>query len=111
MQGLMQNQQLLISNLIEFAARHHSDAQIVSRRVEGDIHRYTYQDLCGRAKQLANTLGQLALDAQATQAQQLAQHCAEGEPIFASTAYQLWLLDVSHYLYQQSGDGGQDGNG
>lgn len=62
-------------------------------------------------QQLANTLGQLALNAQAAQAQQFAQHCAEGEPIFASTAYQLWLLDVSHYLYQQSGDGGQDGNG
>lgn len=61
MQGLMQNQQLLISNLIEFAARHHSDAQIVSRRVEGDIHRYTYQDLCGRAKQLANTLDAMKL--------------------------------------------------
>ena len=23
------------------AARHHGDAEIVSRRVEGDIHRYT----------------------------------------------------------------------
>ena len=51
MQGLMQDQQLLISSLIEFAARHHRDAEIVSRRVEGDIHRYTYEDLAGRAKQ------------------------------------------------------------
>lgn len=61
MQGLMQNQQLLISSLIEFAARHHSDAEIVSRRVEGDIHRYTYADLDGRAKQLANALDELKL--------------------------------------------------
>lgn len=61
MQGLMQNQQLLISSLIEFAARHHRDTEIVSRRVEGDIHRYTYADLAGRAKQLANTLDSLKL--------------------------------------------------
>ena len=61
MQGLMQNQQLLISSLIEFAARHHRDAEIVSRRVEGDIHRYTYEDLAGRAKQLASALDGLKL--------------------------------------------------
>lgn len=61
MQGLMQNQPLLISNLIEFAARNHSDALIVSRRVEGDIHRYTYADLAARAKQLANALDELKL--------------------------------------------------
>ena len=56
MQGLMQSQQLLISSLIEFAARHHKDAEIVSRRVEGDIHRYTYTELAQRARQLANAL-------------------------------------------------------
>ena len=56
MQGLMQSQQLLISSLIEFAARHHRDAEIVSRRVEGDIHRYTYTELAQRSKQLANAL-------------------------------------------------------
>lgn len=61
MQGLMQNQQMLISSLIEFAARHHSDTEIVSRRVEGDIHRYTYRDLCTRAKQLANALDAVQL--------------------------------------------------
>ncbi len=59
MQGLMQSQQLLISSLIEFAARHHKDAEIVSRRVEGDIHRYTYTELAQRAKQLANALDEL----------------------------------------------------
>lgn len=61
MLGLMQSQPLLISSLIEFASRHHGDAQIVSRRVEGDIHRYTYRDLNGRAKQLANALDALGL--------------------------------------------------
>ncbi|MDQ3060634.1 MAG: 3-(methylthio)propionyl-CoA ligase [Pseudomonadota bacterium] len=62
MLGLMQNQSLLISSLIEFAARHHGDAQIVSRRVEGDIHRYTYKDAARRARQAAHALDALKLD-------------------------------------------------
>ena len=59
MLGLMQSQPLLISSLIEFAERHHGDAEIVSRRVEGDIHRYTYRDLAARARRLANALDAL----------------------------------------------------
>ena len=61
MLGLMQNQPLLISGLIEFAERHHGDAEIVSRRVEGDIHRYTYQDSARRARRVANGLDALGL--------------------------------------------------
>ena len=61
MLGLMQNQPLLISNLIEFAERHHGDAEIVSRRVEGDIHRYTYKDAAHRARQVAGALDALGL--------------------------------------------------
>jgi fatty-acyl-CoA synthase len=56
MLGLMQQQPLLISSLIDFASRHHGDAEIVSRRVEGDIHRYTWRDVASRAKQVANAL-------------------------------------------------------
>ena len=59
MLGLMQHQALLISSLIEFAERHHGEGEIVSRRVEGDIHRYTYKDLGLRSRKLAQ-----ALDAQ-----------------------------------------------
>ena len=61
MLGLMQNQPLLISSLMEFAERHHSDAEIVSRRVEGDIHRYTYKDAARRSRQVANALDTLGL--------------------------------------------------
>jgi fatty-acyl-CoA synthase len=61
MLGLMQDQPLLISQLIEFAARHHHDAQIVSRRTEGDIHRYTYRDAAVRARRVANALDRLGL--------------------------------------------------
>jgi fatty-acyl-CoA synthase len=56
MLGLMQNQPLLISALIDFAERHHGDAEIVSRRVEGDIHRYTYRDVARRSRQVARAL-------------------------------------------------------
>jgi fatty-acyl-CoA synthase len=56
MLGLMQNQPLLISSLIDFAERHHGDTEIVSRRVEGDLHRYTWRDVAGRARQVAHAL-------------------------------------------------------
>ena len=61
MLGLMQSQQLLISSLIEFAERHHGDGEIVSRRVEGDIHRYTYKEVGSRSRQVANALDDLKL--------------------------------------------------
>ncbi len=61
MLGLMQNQQLLISSLIEFAERHHGEGEVVSRRVEGDIHRYTYKEVGLRARQVANALDGLKL--------------------------------------------------
>lgn len=61
MLGLMQDQPLLISNLIEFADKHHGDGEVVSRRVEGDIHRYTWSDVARRARQVANTLDGMQL--------------------------------------------------
>jgi fatty-acyl-CoA synthase len=61
MLGLMQNQPLSISSLIEFAERHHAEGEIVSRRVEGDIHRYTYKEAAHRARQLAGALDAMKL--------------------------------------------------
>ncbi len=61
MHGLMQSQPLLISSLIEFADQHHSDTEIVSRRVEGDIHRYTWSDVAKRSRQVAGALDSLNL--------------------------------------------------
>ncbi len=61
MLGLMQDQPLLISSLIEFAQRHHGDTEVVSRRVEGDIHRYTWADVAARSRQVANALDALRL--------------------------------------------------
>ena len=59
--GLMQQQSLLISSLIEFANRHHGDGEVVSRRVEGDVHKYTWADVANRSRQMANALDGLKL--------------------------------------------------
>ena len=54
--GQMMSQPLLISSLIQHADRYYGSVEIVSRRVEGDIHRYTYHDCHRRSRQLANVL-------------------------------------------------------
>ncbi len=59
--GLMQDRPLLISQLIEHAALNHGDTEIVSRTVEGPIHRYTYRDARLRAKRVAEALIELGI--------------------------------------------------
>ncbi|MGC4078097.1 MAG: AMP-binding protein [Rubrivivax sp.] len=54
-------QPLLISSLLVHAERHHGDREVVSRRVEGDIHRYTYREMAARARRLANALAALGV--------------------------------------------------
>ena len=61
MLGLMQDVPLLVSSLIRHADRHHGDVEIVSRRVEGDIHRTNWRELHARAKRLANALDALGI--------------------------------------------------
>ena len=58
MLGLMQNQALSVSSLIDFAEKHHGDVEIVSRRMEGDIHRSTWATIAHRSRQVANALDQ-----------------------------------------------------
>ena len=59
--GQMMSQPLLISSLIQHADRYYPNTEIVSRRVEGDIHRYTYHDCHRRSRQLANVLLKLGI--------------------------------------------------
>ena len=59
MRGLMQDRPLLISQLLSFAGTYHAEREIVSRTVEGPIHRHTYADMERRSKQLANALKRL----------------------------------------------------
>ena len=61
MQGLMMDMPLLISELIRHADRHHGATEIVSRTVEGGIHRYNYREAHARARRLANALRRLGV--------------------------------------------------
>ncbi len=61
MLGQMMQQPLLISSLIVHAERHHGEREIVSRRVEGDIHRTTYRELAARSRRMAKALAGLGV--------------------------------------------------
>jgi len=56
MRGMMMDVPLMISSIITYAARFHGDVEIVSRSVEGPIHRETYCEAAARSAQLANAL-------------------------------------------------------
>lgn len=57
--GNMMDTPLLIIDLLDYARQQFPDQEIVSRRIEGDIHRYGYQDCWHRSCQLAHVLDQL----------------------------------------------------
>ena len=59
--GLMMEQPLLLSDVIEHAAAQYGDVDIVSRETHGPLFRYTYADCAKRARKLAHALGQLGL--------------------------------------------------
>ncbi|MAY56688.1 MAG: long-chain fatty acid--CoA ligase [Gammaproteobacteria bacterium] len=59
MLGNMMDSPLLIIDLLDHGRRHHPDQQVVSRRLEGDIHRSSYREIWQRSGQLANALEQL----------------------------------------------------
>ncbi|HUF45742.1 MAG TPA: long-chain-fatty-acid--CoA ligase [Aestuariivirgaceae bacterium] len=54
MKGLMQDWPLLVHTILDHAATWHGSREIVSRTVEGPMHRYTYRDLDARARMLAS---------------------------------------------------------
>ncbi|MGI8896671.1 MAG: 3-(methylthio)propionyl-CoA ligase [Casimicrobiaceae bacterium] len=61
MHGLMMNTPLMISSLLRHADRFHGDTEIVSRSIEGPIHRYTYSDAHARSRRLARALTRLGV--------------------------------------------------
>ena len=61
MNGLMMQEPLLISSLLVHAERHHGEQEVVSRRVEGDMHRTTYRELASRSRRMANALARLGV--------------------------------------------------
>src|SRR6516225_12153520 len=61
MLGVMSERPLLISAILDHAATYHRDTEIVSRTVEGAIHRYTYAEAECRSKRLARALLRLGI--------------------------------------------------
>ncbi len=64
MHGLMQDQPLLIPSLLEHAATFHPDSEIVSKTVEGHIHRTNYREVSTRSKMVANALKTIGVEFQ-----------------------------------------------
>ena len=56
MLGLMQDFPLLVHRVLDHAARWHAETEIVSRSVEGPIHRITYAELDRRSRALASAV-------------------------------------------------------
>ncbi|MGH8461782.1 MAG: long-chain-fatty-acid--CoA ligase, partial [Stenotrophobium sp.] len=61
MNGQMMDMPLLMSSLLVHAERYHGDTEIVSRTIEGPIHRYTYADAALRSRKAAQALQRLGL--------------------------------------------------
>jgi fatty-acyl-CoA synthase len=57
----MQRQPLLISNIIRQAARHHGQQEIVSKLLDGSIHRTTWRVVEQRSRRLARALERLGI--------------------------------------------------
>ena len=51
--GQMMSMPLLISSLIKSVEKYSGDVEVVSRRVEGDVHRYTWKDVAERARRIS----------------------------------------------------------
>jgi len=61
MLGLMQDRPLLITTIMDHAARYHGDAEIVTKAVEGGLHRTTYGNVTRRAAKIAGALNKLGI--------------------------------------------------
>ena len=61
MRGLIQDHPLLISDLIEYAARAHAQREVVTRMPDGSYHRSNYAEVATRARRLAAALQTLGV--------------------------------------------------
>ena len=61
MHALMMDRPLTLPSILEYAARYHGAREIVTRTLEGPIHRYGYADALARAKRMANALTALGV--------------------------------------------------
>lgn len=59
--GNMMDRPLTVPSILDFAAEIHGDARVISARVEGDVHRYSYKDAHKRVSRLAHALRALGI--------------------------------------------------
>lgn len=64
MHGLMMDTQMSIASILQHAEKVHQNAEIVSRKPEGGIFKYTYADAGKRARQAAKVLSELGVKQQ-----------------------------------------------
>ncbi len=62
MLGLMMGKPLLISSILKHGAEIYGQQEIVSRAVEGNLHRYSYGEAHQRAQRLASALGRFGIE-------------------------------------------------
>ena len=112
MNAHMMDVPLLISSLIKFADRYHGNTEIVTRTVEGPIHRYTYSEAHKRSKTLANALANLGVkkgDRIATLAWNTHRHLeiyygVSGSGIICHTVNPRLFLEQIAYIMNHAGD-------
>ena len=61
LKGRMMDMPMMISSIIDYAADVRTDNMVISNRVEGDVHRYTYGEARARAVQMAHALRELGI--------------------------------------------------
>ena len=61
LKALMQDQPLLISSLIKYAAEYHGQREIITRSADNQIHRASYMGVYQRIKRLANALNEFGV--------------------------------------------------
>ena len=61
--GQMQDWPLLVHKIIDHAALYHADREIVTRTVEGPLHRTNYREIAARARKVAKALDKRGIKA------------------------------------------------
>ena len=59
--GLMQDWPLLVHKIIDHAALYHGDREVVTRSVEGPIHRTNYREIRRRAARVSSALEKIGV--------------------------------------------------
>ena len=61
MHGLMQDWPLVVTKILDYAAKFHGEQEVITCTAEGPIHRYTYADMHKRSQLCALALQRLGV--------------------------------------------------